>query len=873
MSQDLSTCVVGIIASDEATPIGTGFLIDVSGMVITAYHVVRAALPSPQASDSQHPLVLKVRLPQISRTVDAKLDLEQSLPESDIAVLRILEPQKDFGFAVLGPSTDTAGHRFVSVGYRPVGGGAVGTIAPHELEPKHGQFRRLVLQSDQIDRGMSGAPVLDQHNDRVVGMITAVWYASPQWAKDYATAYAVPSEAIFQACPMAQFSKTSPSIPSVISERTLHNLPRLRRAFPLHEEQLTLLRQLYCSDARSILISGPPGVGKSRLASILGHEIAAAGETELIVWVPEYVLATNLNEVLDLLAGILREPDLRRLPIREKEFWLCSELERREALVIFDGLDRDANGSVSSFVDRLPSKIKTVVTSRRDSIIETDERLVLAFARRADALDFLHHAAAGKRMSAASEEEIDKLYEVTAGLPMALDWAAVQINSGRRTYENVVETLERGVDSISHRLYNSICDDLSPEEMNLVGVLTFLPSGAGISFLASCLAVEPLAAEQMIVRLVEEYIVEPSQEIHRIAVTYSLSRPFRSFVRAGTTRKTSAMISKFEQVRAYYKEYVAARSFMYKRNSDAYRELERNYENIESVIGECISRGMTEEACNLSLSMSYFYAVSGRWGSRIDRFETLLKVGHGQLTPEREAWILINELGYMYISREEWDSASTAISNGLALLEGRWAGASSPKVNGKSLIPDEANVNFMRVIALRYLGLVTAGKNNPEQGVEHLRDAIGKFLHMQRRTIAANTSIELGETYLLSGNPELSRQAFEEGIEYHLAQADSKPWVNTWIARGELGLGNIEFRKGELNGARSHYEEAATRSMIVDNVDTFAMATRRRAIIAEAMGDIGLALNLANAARAGFVRVGKGEAAQMMSDLIDRCGG
>jgi tetratricopeptide (TPR) repeat protein len=271
--------------------------------------------------------------------------------------------------------------------------------------------------------------------------------------------------------------------------------------------------------------------------------------------------------------------------------------------------------------------------------------------------------------------------------------------------------------------------------------------------------------------------------------------------------------------------------------------------------------------------MSYFYAVSGRWGSRINRFEALLKVGRGQLTPEREAWILINELSYMYISREEWDLASTAIIKGLRLLEGRWAGASVPKVEGKSLIRDEANVNFMRVIALRYLGLVTAGKNDPERGVEHLRNAIGKFLQMRRRTIAANTSIELGETYLLAGNPELSRQAFEEGLKYHLAQADTKPWVNSWIARGELGLGNIEFRKGELDAARSHYEEAASRSMIVDNVDALAMATRGRAVIAEAMGDTDLALNLANAARAGFVRVGKGEAVQMMSDLIARCGG
>jgi tetratricopeptide (TPR) repeat protein len=719
---------------------------------------------------------------------------------------------------------------------------------------------------------MSGAPVLDQLSDRVVGMVTSTWYSSSLSFKDHATSFAVPSEAILHACPDIKFAESLPEALPGDPPGVLHNLPRLRRAFSLHARQQESLREIYDGGAETILVSGPPGVGKTRLACAFAQDVVTAGQAGIVAWLPEYTLATTFNDVLDVLAGVIRQPDLRRLPVDEKEYWLCSNLAQTEALIIFDGLDRNIDGSVRLFIDRLPAKSRIVVTSRRDSIVDADERIVLERPGRPESLSFLRRSAVGKRLGEASEIELDRIYEITGGLPAALEWAVAQINSGRQTFDSVVEAFERGVDSISHRLYTSICDALASDEASVVGILAFLPEGARIDFLAACLEREPLATEQIMAHLIDGSVAESSQDMHRAKARYVISAPLRSFVHAGGTSKTAAMILGLRPLTSFYQEYINARSFMYKRNSDAYRELEDEYRNIESVIDECVARGMSKEVCELCLGMSYFYAISGRWNTRIARARSLLAMGRNELSPERRAWILINELGYMLITRGEWSAAQAAIAEGRELLEEQRAGVGIRTVGGKSLLRDDANVVFMRVLVLRYMGLVVAGLGDSKGGVGYLGDAIRKFLELHRRTVAANTRIELGETYLLAGEYDRSRQAFEEGLDYHLSQVGDKPWVNTWIARGNLGLGDLAFRARQLDLAKAYYEEASNRSKIVGSVDGLAMATRGRALIADAAGDAEQARDLATTAREAFMRIGRGEAVRVMTDLIVRCG-
>jgi tetratricopeptide (TPR) repeat protein len=271
--------------------------------------------------------------------------------------------------------------------------------------------------------------------------------------------------------------------------------------------------------------------------------------------------------------------------------------------------------------------------------------------------------------------------------------------------------------------------------------------------------------------------------------------------------------------------------------------------------------------------MSYFYAISGRWETRISHAKRLLDSARTGLSVETQAWIIINELGYMLISRADWSAALAVINEGKELLHNFIGEDDSLLVKDKSTLRDEENVRFIRCLATRYAGLIAAGMGNPESGIADLNRAIDGFLLVRRRTVAANTRIELGETYLLVDDGVRGREELEKALDYHLAQAADKPWVNTWIARAKLASGEIAFRENDYELAQACYMDSAERSRIVGNINGVAMATGARARVFEALRDFRQARDLANLAREDFLTIGRDAAADEMAELAVRCEG
>ena len=195
LTQNLRDFTVQIRRAATDQIVGTGVVVSMAGEVVTCAHVAQAAL-------GKHPreamgAEVGVYFPQL-RTGDVKLrraTVSRCFPQhdDDVVLLNLADGSTPLGpeqIAVLGGADQSEGHAFRSFGYSPLGpypstradGTIMGTVdAPIGkmllLDP-------IELESRQIDRGMSGAAVLDVERNLVVGLIAERWVPGNTPIKD-----------------------------------------------------------------------------------------------------------------------------------------------------------------------------------------------------------------------------------------------------------------------------------------------------------------------------------------------------------------------------------------------------------------------------------------------------------------------------------------------------------------------------------------------------------------------------------------------------------------------------------------------------------------------------------------------------------------
>ncbi|MCQ3974870.1 MAG: hypothetical protein DPW09_15625 [Anaerolineae bacterium] len=206
MAQDLKRCVIQI-RNARGLVCGTGFIIN-ANTAVTCAHVVKAAGEAPGKW-----MTIAFALTGHTCPAEVLADAWHPADGNDIAILHF-QGQLPAGVtpAILGPNGDTAGHPFRAFGYPEVGdmqgiwaeGKILGSITDSQ------GMMMLQLRSQEIKKGMSGAPVLDTQGDRVVGMVTAT-YNPDETLKFRDTAFATPIEAIAKIWPSLRLVPSSPS--------------------------------------------------------------------------------------------------------------------------------------------------------------------------------------------------------------------------------------------------------------------------------------------------------------------------------------------------------------------------------------------------------------------------------------------------------------------------------------------------------------------------------------------------------------------------------------------------------------------------------------------------------------------------------------
>jgi len=246
--------IVRILAPDGST-VGTGFLVHRDGLIATCAHVVQACGIRPGDT-----VRVAFHVTGEEREATVERDWWRDPDMEDVAILRLqgLVPEGVKPLP-LGISLHSRGHDFFSWGYRLADVFAGGLAAGGKIQARilYRDQPALQLLSNQIDRGMSGAPLWDVQGRRVVGMINAFWKTTRH--QDAWLALAIPTETLRTVCPLLQLSDLCPY-------RGLEPFTEDDAEFFFGRERVVehLLERLR-QEPRFLAVLGPSGSGKSSL--------------------------------------------------------------------------------------------------------------------------------------------------------------------------------------------------------------------------------------------------------------------------------------------------------------------------------------------------------------------------------------------------------------------------------------------------------------------------------------------------------------------------------------------------------------------------------------------------------------------------------
>lgn len=169
-------------------------------LLVTCRHVVKAVADTCEIGAMVHIYFPNIR-ENDNKLFTAKVHQLPDGGEDDVALLKLDAERFPSGVevAILGDAKDSVGyaesHKFRSFGFRRLskyqGLPALGEIIEFTSKPADKTLLGdpLMLMSQHIDSGMSGAPVLDLQRNLVVGVVSETWKTSK--AKDDDTCFAV----------------------------------------------------------------------------------------------------------------------------------------------------------------------------------------------------------------------------------------------------------------------------------------------------------------------------------------------------------------------------------------------------------------------------------------------------------------------------------------------------------------------------------------------------------------------------------------------------------------------------------------------------------------------------------------------------------